>query len=38
MIPVNLGRVKGSMWYFGEGITGTSTHLTVFPDSGVSLH
>lgn len=31
-----LGRVRGSMWYSGTGITGTSTTPTVFAESGVT--
>ena len=30
-----LGRVRGSMWYSGDGITGTSTTPAVFAGSGV---
>lgn len=37
MPKVNLGRVKGSMWYCGVGITGTSTTDTVFEESGVTM-
>lgn len=36
MGTLNLGRVRGSMWYAGTGITGTSTTGTVFPASGVT--
>lgn len=35
MASVNLGRVRGSLWYFGDGMTGTSQDPSVFPQSGV---
>lgn len=35
-METNLGRVRGSMWYAGTGITGTSTTPIVFSDSGVT--
>ena len=31
-----LGKIRGNMWYVGDGITGSSTTPAVFPDSGVS--
>lgn len=36
MGQTNLGRVRGSMWYAGTGITGTETTPTVYSDSGVT--
>lgn len=35
MASVNLGRVRGSLWYFGNGITGTSQKPSIYPESGV---
>lgn len=37
MSKADLGRVRGSLWYTGVGITGTSTAPKVFPDSGVDM-
>ena len=36
MSTLNLGRVRGNMWYEGDAITGTDTTPTVFPGSGVT--
>lgn len=36
MGALNLGRVRGTMWYSGVGISGTSTTGVVFPGSGVT--
>lgn len=36
MVTQNLGRVRGNMWYVGEGISGNSSEPKVFPDSGVT--
>ena len=36
MSTINLGRVRGTMWYTGSGITGTSTTPAVFSGSGVT--
>ena len=35
-MELNLGRVVGSIWYSGIGITGNSTTPTKYPDSGVT--
>lgn len=35
MATLNLGKVKGTTWYTGTGITGKSTSKSVFADSGV---
>lgn len=35
MASVNLGRVRGSLWYFGDGMTGTGQDPLAFPQSGV---
>lgn len=35
-MELNLGRVVGSTWYSGSGITGNSTTPTKFPGSGVT--
>jgi hypothetical protein len=34
---VDLGQVKGNLWYYGAGITGTNTSGAIFTDSGVTL-
>ena len=36
MATLDLGKVKGSTWYAGDGITGTSTTPTAYPGSGVT--
>jgi hypothetical protein len=36
MAKLDLGKVKGSTWYAGDGITGTSTTPTVYSGSGVT--
>lgn len=36
MSELNLGRVVGSKWYSGDGITGTSTTPTIYSGSGVT--
>jgi hypothetical protein len=36
MAIVDYGKVKGSTWYAGDGITGTSTTPTVYSGSGVT--
>lgn len=36
MGTLNIGKVRGNMWYVGDGITGSSTTPTVFSDSGVT--
>lgn len=36
MATLDLGKVKGSTWYAGDGITGTSTTPTAYSGSGVT--
>jgi hypothetical protein len=36
MATLDLGKVKGSTWYAGDGITGTSTTPTAYSESGVT--
>lgn len=36
MGTVNLGRVRGNMWYTGDAMTGTSAEGVSFPESGIS--
>ena len=31
-----IGKVRGNMWYVGDGVTGSSTTAAVFPESGVT--
>ena len=33
---LNLGRVRGTMWYSGDGISGRDTNPAVYPNSGVT--
>ena len=36
MSELSLGKVRGNMWYDGDGITGSSTSPTIFSGSGVT--
>ena len=36
MGTLNIGKVRGNMWYVGDGITGSSTTPTVYSGSGVT--